>query len=307
MNPSDYGKVAVLMGGWAAERDVSLRSGAAVLHALLEEGVDAVGIDAGQDVLRRLDEGAFDRVFNVVHGRGGEDGQLQGALEVMHLPYTGSGVLASAIGMDKARSKQLWLGLGMPTPVYQSLTGDTDWAQVVEDLGLPLIVKPAQEGSSIGMSKVNSAQELQAAYAEAAQYGEVFAEQWVRGEEYTVAILQQRALPVIRLRTPNEFYDYDAKYQRNDTEYLCPCGLDESKEREIQVLALQAFKALGASGWGRVDVMIDENGLPWLLEINTVPGMTDHSLVPMAARADGLSFNQLVLSILENAEVGCHG
>lgn len=302
-----YGRVAVLMGGWAAEREVSLRSGQAVLAALLRKKVDAVGIDVDHGVLKQLTNEQFDRVFNIVHGRGGEDGELQGAFEVMQLPYTGSGVLASAIGMDKAKTKQLWLGQGFPTPKYSVLQKNADWSSVIKELGAPLIVKPALEGSSIGMSKVSTAQELEQAYTNAAEYGLVFAEQWVHGREYTVAILQGKALPMIRLQTPNEFYDFDAKYQRNDTQYLCPCGLSEEIENSIQELALSAFNALGASGWGRVDVMLDENNQPWLLEINTVPGMTDHSLVPMAAKTDGIDFDELVLRILDSSMEQAHG
>ena len=300
MNAKSFGKVAVLMGGWAAEREVSLRSGAAVLAALQENGVDAHGIDVGRDILNVLTSAEFDRVFIVLHGRGGEDGSIQGALEILQLPYTGSGVMASAICMDKLMTKRMWMGLGLPTPRHEVLTDDTDFAAVVERLGLPLIVKPALEGSSIGMSKVVDADQLEPAYATARQYGtQVFAEQWITGGEYTAAILGDQALPLIRLETPHAFYDYEAKYHANTTQYHCPCGLPAEQEAHLQQVAREAFAAVGASGWGRVDFMLDGEGQPWLIEVNTVPGMTDHSLVPMAARAAGIPFNELVMRILE--------
>lgn len=298
-NAADYGKVAVLMGGWSAEREVSLRSGRAVLAALLENGVDAHGIDAGRDILSVLPAGGYDRVFIVMHGRGGEDGAMQGALEVLDLPYTGSGVMASALCMDKLMTKRLWQGVGLPTPRHELLHQDSDFAAIVERLGLPLIVKPALEGSSIGMSRVDRAGDLEPAYRTAREYGErVFVEQWITGGEYTAAILNGEALPLIRLETPHAFYDYDAKYQASDTRYHCPCGLSADEEAEMQALAMQAFHAVGASGWGRVDFMRDAGGQPWLIEVNTVPGMTDHSLVPMAAREAGIDFNALVMRIL---------
>lgn len=296
-----FGKVAVLYGGWSAEREVSLKSGQAVLAALQARGVDAHGIDAGHDVVERLKAGGFERAFIVMHGRGGEDGVIQGALELIGLPYTGSGVLASALGMDKLRTKQLWLGAGLPTPAFRVLESAAEAGQAAEALALPLMVKPALEGSSIGMSKVWQAGELPAAFAKAAGFGPVLAEQFIEGSEYTVAILGERALPPIRLETSHDFYDFDAKYLANDTRYHCPCGLPPAAEAELKALALAAFRAVGARGWGRVDVMRDGEGRFWLLEINTVPGMTDHSLVPMAARADGMDFDDLVLAVLATA------
>ncbi|HDP89530.1 MAG TPA: D-alanine--D-alanine ligase [Thioalkalivibrio sp.] len=298
-NAADYGKVAVLMGGWSAEREVSLKSGRAVLAALLENGVDAHGIDAGRDILSVLPVGRFDRVFIIMHGRGGEDGAMQGALEVLDLPYTGSGVMASAVCMDKLMTKRLWQGVGLPTPRHEVLRADSDFAAIIERLGLPLIVKPALEGSSIGMSRVDRAEDLEPAYRAAREYGEqVFVEQWITGGEYTAAILNGEALPLIRLETPNAFYDYEAKYVADSTRYHCPCGLSADEEVAMQELAMQAFHAVGAHGWGRVDFMRDADGQPWLIEVNTVPGMTDHSLVPMAAREAGIDFNELVMRIL---------
>jgi D-alanine-D-alanine ligase len=297
-DPKQFGRVAVLYGGWSAEREVSLKSGRAVLEALQARGVDAHGIDAGRDVVEQLKAGAFARAFIVMHGRGGEDGVIQGALELLGLPYTGSGVLASALGMDKLRTKQLWLGAGLPTPAFRVLESMADAEAAARELALPLMVKPALEGSSIGMSKVRTAAELPAAYAKAAGFGPVLAEQFIEGGEYTVAILGERALPPIRLETSHDFYDFEAKYLADDTRYHCPCGLPADAEAELRSLALEAFRAVGARGWGRVDVMRDGAGRFWLLEINTVPGMTDHSLVPMAARADGMDFGDLVLAIL---------
>jgi D-alanine-D-alanine ligase len=295
-----FGKVAVLLGGLSAEREVSLKSGNAVLTALKQRGVDAHAIDAGRSVLTDLANGNFDRVFIVLHGRGGEDGTIQGALETLGLPFTGSGVMASALAMDKLRTKWMWLGQGLPTPGYRVLHDDSDFAGVVKDLGLPLIVKPSHEGSSIGVTKVKSADQLQKAYNDAKKFdSEIIVETWITGKEYTAAILGQQVLPLIRLETPNEFYDYDAKYVANSTGYHIPCGLDAQAEQQMQALALQAFNAVGASGWGRVDFMCDETGTPWLIEVNTIPGMTDHSLVPMAAKAAGISFDELCIRILQ--------
>ncbi len=294
----DFGRVAVLYGGWAAERPVSLVSGKAVFDYLQRQGVDAHLIDVDRDILQHLAEGRFDRAFIVLHGRGGEDGVIQGALEVLGLPYTGSGVMASALGMDKYRTKLIWQAAGLPTPGFRVLQDETDLSGAAE-LGFPLMIKPAHEGSSIGMSKVHSEAELAAAWREARRFdGLVLAEQWVSGGEYTVAILNGRALPMIRLETPHDFYDYDAKYSADTTCYHCPCGLDAATEASLAELALQAFATVGASGWGRVDFMLDGAGKPWLLEINTVPGMTDHSLVPMAARQAGIDFDALLLEIL---------
>lgn len=300
VNVKRFGKVAVLMGGLSAERAISLKSGTAVLEALKQEGVNAHGIDVGKDILRQLVAGNFDRVFIALHGRGGEDGVMQGALELLGLPYTGSGVLASALSMDKARSKQVWQGVGLPTPEMLLLDSVESLAQAVKQIDLPLVVKPSHEGSSVGMTKVSAPAQIAQAWETARQYDDlVFAERWITGGEYTVAILGDQALPPIKVETPREFYDYEAKYNANTTRYLCPCGLGEEEIQELQALALRAFAALGARGWGRVDVLRDAQGRFWLLELNSVPGMTDHSLVPMAARAAGLSFNDLVLRILE--------
>lgn len=296
------GRVALLQGGWSAEREVSLSSGGQVLAALRNLGVDVTPFDPSE---RPLDElKAYDRAFVILHGRGGEDGVIQGALEALGLPYTGTGVLGSALGMDKRRTKLLWRGLGLPTPGFASLRHDTNWGAVIAELGSPLMVKPSREGSSIGMAKVNTVAELAAAYAAAADFDdEVIAESWISGGEYTVALLNGRALPVIRLETPHAFYDFEAKYRADDTRYHCPCGLSAAEEGELQILALDAFAAVGGQGWGRVDIMRDGDGRPWLLEVNTAPGMTDHSLVPMAARAAGLSFEELVWQILGTSEV----
>lgn len=292
------GRVAVLMGGNSSEREVSLKSGAAVLDGLHKAGVDAVPFDPAEEEIGELQK--FDRAFIVLHGKGGEDGVIQGVLESLHIPYTGSGVLASALAMDKLKTKQLWMGIGLPTPPFVVLHSVGDLSGVADKLGFPLMIKPVCEGSSIGMAKVNSADELQTAWAKAGDFsGDVIAEKWVEGEEYTVAILGNEPLPVIRLRTPHGFYDYDAKYSAEDTEYLSPCGLDESMEKSLQAVALKAFDSLGCEGWGRVDIMVDRHGEPWLLEVNTVPGMTDHSLVPMAAREAGMTFSRLVGQILE--------
>lgn len=299
MDSAAFGKVAVLFGGHSAERDVSLKSGQAVLSALQGAGVDSHAFDPAERALSDL--AGFDRAFIVLHGRGGEDGQIQGLLEWMNIPYTGSGVLASALGMDKARTKQLWMGCHLPTAGYRLLNDQTDFTQVIEALGLPLIIKPVHEGSSIGMSKVNHAHELEPAYRAARQHdAAVMAERWITGREFTIVVLDGHALPVIRLQPPADvaFYDYDAKYLRNDTTYGIPSGLSSAEESELQALALRAFNAVGAQGWGRIDAMQDEQGNFWLLEVNTVPGMTDHSLVPMAAQATGLTFVQLCLTIL---------
>lgn len=295
-----FGRVAVLMGGRSAEREISLRSGQAVLHALREQAVDAHGVDVAADIAQQLLTGRFDRAFIVLHGRGGEDGEIQGLLRSLGIPFTGSDISAAVLSMNKRLSKYVWLQQGLPTPNFERIVADTDPEQLVEKLGLPLVIKPVNEGSSIGMSKVNNVADLQDAIAEAARFdADLIAEQWVDGAEYTVSILANEALPVIRLQTPREFYDFEAKYQANTTEYLCPCGLDAQAEVECKRLALQAFSALGMEGWGRVDVMRHHNGQFYLLEANSVPGMTDHSLVPMAAKAAGLDFGALCLSILQ--------
>ena len=299
-----FGKVAVMFGGKSAEREVSLKSGAAVLAALQRSGVDAHAFDPATQGLHELQEQGFQRVFIALHGRFGEDGTVQGALELMGIPYTGSGVMGSALAMDKFRTKLVWQAMNLPVPDYALLTPASGWSAVVQKLGLPLFVKPANEGSSVGISKVKSVEDLPAAYAEAARHDTlVLAEKFIGGGEYTVAILGSQALPVIKIEPANEFYDYDAKYLRDDTRYLCPSGLSAEKEAEMQQLAQQAFTAIGGAGWGRVDFLMDEAGKLYLLEINTSPGMTDHSLVPMAARVAGLSFEQLVVQILEHAEV----
>ena len=300
VKPEDLGKVAVLMGGWSAEREVSLKSGEAVLNALLDKKVAAHKIDVKREsIFDELKNGHFDRVFIILHGPGGEDGAMQSVLEIMELPYTGSGVLASAIAMDKLRCKELLQGSGLPTPAYMKLEKTTDMNYVGATLGFPIMVKPTLEGSSIGMSKVNEEADLYKAWEVAANFGDtVLAEQWVDGKEYTVAILGETALPVIRLETKREFYDYAAKYDDDDTQYHCPCGLNKEKESQLQRLALATFAAAGAKGWGRVDIMCDEEGKPSVIEINTVPGMTSHSLVPMAAKANDISFENLVFNIL---------
>ncbi len=295
-----YGKVAVMLGGTSAERPVSLQSGAAVLAALMRAGVDAQAFDPARLTLGDLAAGEFDRVFIALHGRYGEDGCMQGALELLQMPYTGSGVMASALAMDKWRTKLIWRAAGLPTADWHILTADSDFAAVVRALGLPIFVKPAREGSSIGMSKVKHAGELQAAYEAAAEHDPlVLAEKFIDGAEYTAAILGNAALPLIRLEPSVEFYDFEAKYIRNDTQYHCPSGLSPEQEAACQKMALEAFRLVGCRDWGRVDFMLDQAGQPYLLEVNTSPGMTDHSLVPMAAHAAGKDFDALCLEILE--------
>jgi D-alanine-D-alanine ligase len=302
MAPDDLGKVAVLMGGTSAEREVSLKSGAAVLTALQAAGVDAHGVDVGGDVAQVLQMGAYDRAFIALHGRGGEDGVIQGLLNALAIPFTGSGVLGSALSMDKVRSKQIWQAVGLPTLPFVVIRDAAQCKGVASGLGLPIAIKPAREGSSIGTTKVVKAEDLEPAWREAAKFDDVvMAEPWIEGGEYTVAIIQGKALPVIRLETPHAFYDYAAKYETDDTQYHCPCGLDADFEASLQAMAVKAFAALGASVWGRVDFMLDEKSQPWLLENNTVPGLTDHSLVPMAAKAAGVSFTDLVINILSAA------
>jgi D-alanine-D-alanine ligase len=301
----NFGKVAVLLGGKSAEREVSLKSGAMVLKALRSRGVNALPFDPGERGLDALIDERFDRAFIALHGRFGEDGTIQGILEWLGVPYTGSGVLASALAMDKLRAKRLWAAEKLPTPGYEVLGEQSNFRITARRLGVPLMVKPASEGSSIGMSKVRAAAKLEEAYALAAKYDRaVIAEQFIDGIELTGAILGDRALPLIKLETPRDFYDYEAKYLANDTRYIVPCGLPAKKERELQELCLAAFRALGCSGWGRVDLMLNRRGRPFLLEVNTSPGMTDHSLVPMAARAVGISYEDLCVKILEGAHVG---
>lgn len=295
-------RVVVVYGGTSAERDVSLKSGQAVLAALRRQGVDAVGYDPHEAGLTGLEQLAPEQVFIALHGRGGEDGCLQGALELLDIRYTGSGVMASALGMDKQRTKQVWQALGLPTPGSVILSGSSDWQDVVNKLGLPLIVKPVHEGSTLGITIVNSQDELVSAYHEAARFdAQVMAERFVVGDEYTVALLGEQVLPAIRVEVPGGFYDYEAKYLSNTTQYHLPCGLSGDDEQALAELCQQAFAAIGGFGWGRVDVMRDSTGQFWLLEVNTVPGMTDHSLVPQAAAHAGIGFDQLVMEILATA------
>ncbi|MFN3072896.1 D-alanine--D-alanine ligase [Acinetobacter sp. TY1] len=299
-NASKFGKVAVLLGGKSAEREVSLDSGKAVLEALLRSGVNAEGFDPQERSVTELVN--YDRAFIVLHGRGGEDGQIQGTLEWMNIPYTGTGVQGSAIGMDKVKTKQIWQGSDLPTAPYRIIGKDADFNEVIENLGLPLIIKPVHEGSSVGMSKVEKVEDLAAALEKATQHDAiVMAEKWITGREFTISFLNGQPLPVIRLQPPADvaFYDYEAKYNRNDVEYGIPCGLSETEEKQLQELCLRAFQAVGASNWGRIDAMQDEQGNFWLLEVNTVPGMTSHSLVPKAANAVGYSFDELCVAILE--------
>jgi D-alanine-D-alanine ligase len=304
MNARDFGKVAVLLGGKSAEREVSLKSGGMVLAALRSRGVDAHAFDPGERGLEELIAERFDRVFIALHGRYGEDGTIQGALELLGLPYTGSGVLASALAMDKWRAKLIWQACGVLTPHCELLAGGSDFEGVANRLGLPLMVKPANEGSSIGMSKVRTAAALADAHALAAKYDpEVIAESFVDGVELTGGVLGETPLPLIRLETPHDFYDYDAKYRASDTRYIIPCGLPPDAERVIQDEVMRAFRTLGCTGWGRVDLILDRSGKPYFLEVNTSPGMTDHSLVPMAARHAGISFEDLCLRILDLARV----
>lgn len=301
-DPKAFGRVAVLMGGQSAEREVSLRSGAAVYAALTRKGVDAIAVDVTASPIDALAGLEIDRVFNIIHGRGGEDGVLQAVLEVLGMPYTGSGVLASALSMDKLRTKLCWQGAGLTTPAWALLKDEKDLDECMARLGFPVIVKPAQEGSSIGMSKAHNRDELVQALKLASSFKcDVYAEAWVTGKEYTVAVLNGQALPVIRLETPNAFYDYEAKYQATTTQYHCPCGLPEEQEQQLKDLAEIASNVVGVNGWARVDVFLNDVGNYQLIEINTVPGMTDHSLVPMAAKQAGISFDDLVWRILETS------
>ena len=301
-DPAAFGRVAVLFGGNSSEREISLLSGNAVLEALKSRGIDAHAYDPRDLPLSDLLVARFERVWIALHGPGGEDGTLQGALEYLGVPYTGSGVMGSAIGMDKLRTKRLAVAVGVPSADFVVLTGPQDFELALERLKLPLIVKPATQGSSVGMTKVERAEELAAAFAAAVKLESlVFAEPWIPGKEYTVAILQGEALPAIRIETPKTFYDYEAKYFRDDTRYFCPSGLPAGAEAHLKSLALAAFESAGASGWGRADFMMDAAGRPLLLEINTIPGMTSHSLVPMAARAMGIDFPELTWRVLETS------
>jgi D-alanine-D-alanine ligase len=301
---AEFGRVAVLYGGSSAEREISLLTGAAVLAGLQRRGVAAVGFDPQQRALAELRSEGFARAWIALHGPGGEDGTVQGALEFLGMPYTGSGVAGSAIGMDKLRSKRLAAAVGVPTPEFVVLRNPSDLELALQRLGLPMIVKPASQGSSVGMTRVERAADLPAAWRAATQHEPVaFAEPWITGGEYTVGILQGQALPSIRIETPRAFYDYEAKYFRDDTRYFCPSGLPVAAEQQLARLALAAFEVCGAEGWGRADFMMDQAGQALLLEINTVPGMTDHSLVPRAARAAGIDFDELVWRVLETSLV----
>jgi D-alanine-D-alanine ligase len=305
-DPRDFGRVAVLMGGTSSEREISLDSGRNVLEALLRKGVDATAVDGIPALVEALTGSGgrrFDRVFNILHGNrgGGEDGVVQGLLEALGVPYTGSGVLGSSLSMDKIRTKQVWLSLGLPTPAYASLERGDDVAAAARKIGLPVIVKPACEGSSVGISRCFRDGDLQGAAELAARYeGPLLVEQLVQGEEYTVGVLGTEALPSIRIVPAGEYYDYHAKYVADDTQYLCP-GATGATEQELGSLALAAFFAAGCSGWGRIDFMRDRAGRPWLLEVNTAPGMTSHSLVPKAARQRGIDFDDLVWRVLETS------
>ena len=300
-----FGKVAVLFGGASAEREVSLMSGRAVLAALQSAGVDAHAFDPAERDLHILKEEGYDRVFIALHGRGGEDGTVQGALELMSIPYTGSGVMASALSMDKWRTKMVWLANGLPTPRYAILEADTDWEAVVRDLGLPIFVKPVHEGSSMGATKVTEAGQLRAAWELAARYDSlVIAEEFITGAELTAPFLDDRALPLVRIVAPDGNYDYQHKYFTDDTRYDCPCGLPEAEEQALQALVMKSARVLGCRGWGRADLILTEDGRPYLLEMNTSPGMTGHSLVPMSARVAGLSFEALCLAILAESRLG---
>jgi len=299
---ADYGRVAVCAGGNSAEREISLNSGAAVVQALCSVAIKAELVDLDDHFFARALAGEFDRVFIAVHGRGGEDGALQGFFDLINLPYTGSGAAASVLGMDKQLSKLIWQAAGLPTPAWQIVASLSELLQAARALGMPLIVKPVSEGSSIGLSLVETEDQLAEAWQVAtARSQTVMAERYIAGDEYTVGLVLDRQLPLIRITTPNKFYDYEAKYQSDQTGYHCPAGLRPAEEQALADLGQQAFDVIDASGWGRVDLMLDSDGQPWLIEVNTVPGMTDHSLVPMAARAVGWKFEELVVAILQSS------
>ena len=305
MSVTRFGKVAVLLGGKSAEREISLMSGRNVLEGLSKAGVDAHPFDPAERELSELKQEGFERVFIALHGRYGEDGTVQGALELLGIPYTGSGVMASALSLDKLRTKLIWLASGLPTPRHEVITADSDWTAVAGKLGLPLIIKPAHEGSTLGLTKVLQANELAEAYRHAAKYDElVLAEEFVEGEELTAGFVGEQALPLIRIEAPQGNYDYQNKYFSDETRYICPCGLPPTEERRIQELVMRSAWVLGCSGWGRADLIRCADGSVSLLEMNTSPGMTGHSLVPMAAKVAGISFEQLVVRILEIAHVG---
>ena len=297
-----FGKVGVIYGGNSSEREISLLTGAAIVQALKNQGVDTVAIDIKDQSLEAIKAANIDRAFVALHGPGGEDGTLQGALEYLGIPYTGSGVMASALAMDKLRCKQIWKGIDLATTDFASLNKDTDWQQTLDRLGGCVVVKPACEGSSVGMSIAESAEQLKQAWKLAYKYdAKVIAEPRLMGEEYTVAILADKALPSIKIQANATFYDYEAKYLSDKTEYFCPSGLDTERENELAQLCINAFNSIDCKGWGRVDVMTDLDGIFYTLEVNTVPGMTSHSLVPMAAKASGIDFEKLVLAILEES------
>ena len=300
----ECGRVAVLMGGQSAEREISLKSGNAVYQALIEAGVDAFKFDPQQDLLRELLDLKADRIFNILHGRGGEDGTIQAVLDLIGMPYTGSGTAASALTMDKLATKRVLLGSNIPTPPFMELNSETDCKRLLQDLGLPVFVKPVLEGSSIGMSPVLNSEDLIPAWQKASEFGDVFAEKLIIGAEYTAGFLDQQVLPLIKMETPREFYDYEAKYFSDDTVYTCPSGLDDEMVDRINRLVEQTIRVTGVRHWGRVDLMLDEENQPWIIEVNTAPGMTDHSLVPMAAREAGLDMPNLVLKILQSTLTG---
>lgn len=312
LSPTDakaFGKVGVLFGGRSAEREVSIMSGTGVLNALKSKGIDAHAFDPAERPLADLAAEKFDRVFIALHGRYGEDGSLQGVLEQLGIPYTGSGVMASAVGMDKITTKKIWLHHGLPTPKYVEINADTDLSKVVAELGLPLIVKPPHEGSTIGITKVTKAEELKAAYDLAAGFDEVvLAEEFITGRELTVTVLGRgktaRALPIVEIVAPEGNYDYQNKYFTDDTKYYCPAQIDAATTAQIQRSVVEAFNAVGCEGWGRVDVLLREaDNKPFLIEVNTSPGMTGHSLVPMAAKAEGMSYEDLCVEILRSASL----
>lgn len=295
-----YGKVAVIYGGRSSERAISLQSGENILNALKQQGVDAHGIDVDQHLAKRLVDGKFDRVFIALHGKEGEDGVIQGLLQMLEIPYTGSGVAASALAMDKARAKLVMDGLQIATPVFGVAKNRDSANEIAQKIGFPVSVKPVAEGSSIGVTRVANESGIAAAYLKAAQYGDVIVEKWIDGKDFFVSILGDRVLPSVEVHTPGGFYDYQAKYESHETKYLCPAPLTEEKELSLRALAYRAFCALGCSGWGRVDLMQDSHDKFWVLEVNTIPGMTSHSLVPMSAHAAGISFDELVMAILDS-------
>lgn len=297
-SPQSFGKVAVLFGGRSAERAVSIESGTACLEALRRKGVDAHPIDPNEELAAKLSTGGFDRAFIMLHGTEGEDGVMQGLLQMMDIPFTGSGVAASALSMNKSRSKLIFHALDIPTPTFGVAQHINQAKDLAQKIGLPLSVKPVNEGSSLGVTRVDSMSQLKNAFMRAARYGEVMIERWIEGDDYFVSILGDDVLPPVQVRTSNSFYDYNAKYESDKTQYLCPAPLSSKEDEQLKEISYQAFKALGCQGWGRVDIMRDKQGQFWVLEVNTVPGMTSHSLVPLSAKAQGMSFDDLVMAIL---------